>query len=55
MWREEAQASQIVVDTAKVSADLSREETLTLHQRAWPRVEMMKRAHAENASIVWGV
>ena len=28
---------------------------VTLRQRAWPLVEMMKRAHAAGESIVWGV
>jgi Domain of unknown function (DUF1840) len=30
-------------------------EGVTLRQRAWPLVEMMKRSMAENADIVWGV
>ena len=28
---------------------------VTLRQRAWPLVAMMKRSAAENADIVWGV
>lgn len=28
---------------------------VSLRQRAWPLVEMMKRAHAANENIVWGV
>lgn len=28
---------------------------VTLRQRAWPLVEMMKRAHAADEEIVWGV
>jgi hypothetical protein len=28
---------------------------ISLRQRAWPLVEMMKRAHAADESIVWGV
>lgn len=28
---------------------------VTLHQRAWPLLEMMKRAHAAGEDIVWGV
>ena len=28
---------------------------VTLRQRAWPLVEMMKRSLAEGADIVWGV
>jgi hypothetical protein len=30
-------------------------EPITLRQRAWPLVEMMKRARQENSDIVWGV
>lgn len=30
-------------------------ERVGLRQRAWPLVEMLKRCHAENAVIVWGV
>ena len=30
-------------------------EGVTLRQRAWPLVEMMKRSMSENAEIVWGV
>lgn len=26
-----------------------------LHQRIWPMLEMMKRAQAESADIVWGI
>ncbi len=28
---------------------------VTLRQRVWPLVEMMKRSHAEGNDIVWGV
>ena len=34
---------------------LAPREGVTLRQRAWPMVEMMKRAMGENAEIVWGV
>ena len=30
-------------------------EGVSLRQRAWPLVEMMKRSMRENAEIVWGV
>ncbi len=53
--REEGQASPTVADTAQASTEPSRDEAVTLRQRAWPLVEMMKRAQAENANIVWGV
>lgn len=28
---------------------------VTLRQRAWPFVDMLRRCHAESADIVWGV
>lgn len=30
-------------------------DKISLRQRAWPLVEMMKRAHAADAPITWGV
>lgn len=30
-------------------------ESVSLRQRAWPMIEMMKRAHAAGKEIVWGV
>jgi hypothetical protein len=33
----------------------SRPEAVSLRQRAWPLVEMMKRSHAAGEPIVWGV
>jgi len=30
-------------------------DKVSLRQRAWPMLEMMRRSHAENADIVWGV
>jgi hypothetical protein len=32
-----------------------RADTVSLRQRVWPLVDMMKRAHAEQQPIVWGV
>ena len=28
---------------------------VTLRQRVWPMLEMLRRAHAEDAPVVWGV
>jgi hypothetical protein len=53
--REEAQPSQAAAETATLNIDLPRDEAVTLRQRAWPLVEMMKRAQLEHAHIVWGV
>ena len=30
-------------------------DKVSLRQRAWPLLEMMRRSHAEGADIVWGV
>lgn len=35
--------------------DAQGRQRIGLRQRAWPLVQMMKRAHAQNADIVWGV
>lgn len=53
--REESQPPQPDTGSAERDPDLLRDERVTLRQRAWPFVEMMKRAHAENADIVWGI
>jgi hypothetical protein len=45
--REEAQEQ----DDAKPGKG----DGISLRQRAWPLVEMMRRAHAANENIVWGV
>ena len=34
---------------------LAPRDGVSLRQRAWPLVEMMKRSMGENAQIVWGV
>ncbi len=34
---------------------LAPREGVALRQRAWPRVEMLRRAHAAGQDIVWGV
>ena len=52
---EEGQPVQAVADTAEVRNEHLPDEAVTLRQRAWPLVEMMKHAQAENANIVWGV
>jgi hypothetical protein len=38
-----------------VEPDSDEEEVITLRQRAWPLVELMRRAHAEGVDVVWGV
>jgi hypothetical protein len=36
-------------------SDATRGDGVTLRQRAWPFVEMMKQAHRDGEAIVWGV
>ncbi len=45
-------ARQGATEPARADAPADR---ISLRQRAWPLVEMMKRAHAANQEIVWGV
>jgi hypothetical protein len=55
MTREES--SQPRADTVAHGGDLSDtdEAAVSLRQRAWPLLEMMKRAQAETEPVVWGV
>lgn len=55
MAREES--SQARANTIAHGGDLSDtdEGTISLRQRAWPLLEMMKRAQAEAEPVVWGV
>ena len=40
---------------AQAASDADGERGVGLKQRAWPMIEMMKRAHAADEPIVWGV
>jgi Domain of unknown function (DUF1840) len=53
--REESQPPQRETDSTEQDPDRLRDERVTLRQRAWPFVETMKRTHAENADIDWGI
>ena len=37
------------------AADTNRPAGITVRQRVWPMVEMLRRAHAAKAPVVWGV
>lgn len=52
---DEAARAQAEKDAAAEGTKLAPREGVTLRQRAWPLVEMMKRSMAEGADIVWGV
>ena len=52
---EESARAQAEKDAAAEGSTCAPREGVTLRQRAWPLVEMMKRSMAEGADIVWGV
>lgn len=52
---DEAARAQAESEAAAEGRKLGPREGVTLRQRAWPLVEMMKRSMAEGADIVWGV
>ena len=52
---DEAARAQAERDAAAEGQKLAPRDGVTLRQRAWPLVEMMKRSMAEKADIVWGV
>ena len=52
---DEAARAQAEKDAAAEGRKLGPRDGVTLRQRAWPLVEMMKRSIKEGADIVWGV
>jgi hypothetical protein len=52
---DEAGRTQAEQEAAAEGRKPAPREGVSLRQRAWPMVEMMKRSLAENADIVWGV
>lgn len=52
---EEQARQQAEADARAEGKTLPPREGVSLRQRAWPLVEMMKRAHAAEEEIVWGV
>jgi hypothetical protein len=52
---DDAARAQAEREAAAEGRHLPPREGVTLRQRAWPLVEMMKRAHAADKEIVWGV
>ena len=52
---DEAARAQAEKDAAAEGKKLGPRDGVTLRQRAWPLVEMMKRSMGEGADIVWGV
>jgi hypothetical protein len=52
---DDAARAQAEKEAAAEGKRLAPRDGVTLRQRAWPLVEMMKRSSAEGADIVWGV
>lgn len=52
---DEAAREQAEKDAAEAGTKLAPRDGVTLRQRAWPLVEMMKRSIKEGVDIVWGV
>ena len=52
---DEAARVQAEKQAAAEGAKLGPREGVSLRQRAWPLVEMMKRSIGEHADVVWGV
>jgi hypothetical protein len=52
---DEAARKQAEQEAAAEGKKLAPRDAVSLRQRAWPLVEMMKRAIAEGHEIVWGV
>jgi Domain of unknown function (DUF1840) len=52
---DEAARAEAEKKAAAEGKKLGPREGVTLRQRAWPFVEMMKRSMAEKADITWGV
>ncbi len=53
--QEEAARAEAERQAEAEGRTLGPREGVSLRQRAWPLVEMMKRAQAEREDIVWGV
>lgn len=53
--RAEEQPADEANDAGGAEDDDRRAERITLRQRVWPVVEMLKRAQAADEPIVWGV
>ena len=52
---EEAARAEAEREAAAEGRKLAPRDGVTLRQRLWPMVEMIKRAQAERKEIVWGV
>jgi hypothetical protein len=53
--RDEEARRQAEAEAAAEGRTLPPREAVTLRQRMWPVLEMIRRSHAAHADIVWGV
>ncbi|MGM9488247.1 DUF1840 domain-containing protein [Ideonella sp. YS5] len=53
--QDEASRAQAVAPTPDEDGSATGGDAVTLRQRAWPLLEMLKGAHAAAREIVWGV
>jgi len=53
--RDESTRGETQVAAPGAGESAADDDGVSLRQRAWPLVEMMKRAQAEGEAIVWGV
>jgi hypothetical protein len=53
--QEEAQRRKADAQAVAEGRTPSRADGVTLRQRTWPFLDMLKRANGEDAAIVWGV
>jgi hypothetical protein len=52
---DEAARAQAEREAEAEGKKLPPHEAVTLRQRAWPLVEMLRRSHTEDKEVVWGV
>jgi len=52
---DEAAWAQVQADAKADGKPLPTRNGVTLRQRAWPLLEMMRRAHAHQHQVMWGV
>jgi hypothetical protein len=53
--QDEEERREAEAEAAAQGTPLAPRESVTLRQRAWPLLEMIKRSHASKTDIVWGV
>ena len=52
---DEAAWAQVQADAKAEGKSLPPRNGVTLRQRAWPLLEMMRRAHAHQHQVMWGI